>query len=65
MLRVTFDVDAPEYTAQAVKESLAMELERYADVRVVDVQALTPGAMEQTRLSAFAGAANGRGQGHR
>lgn len=38
MLRLTIEVDAPTGTAQAVKEHLAMELERFGDTRVVAVE---------------------------
>lgn len=37
MIRVTIDVAAPEGLALAVKEDLAMVLERYGDTRVVSV----------------------------
>lgn len=37
MIRVTIDVAAPEGLALAVKEDLAMILERYGDTRVVSV----------------------------
>ena len=40
MLRVTIMVDAPGWQAQGVKESLAMDLERYGDCRVVSVEDL-------------------------
>lgn len=32
------EVDAPEWTAQGVKEQLAMYLERYGDARVISVE---------------------------
>lgn len=38
MLTVTICVNAPLGMAQAVKECLAMELERFGDCRVVDVR---------------------------
>ena len=37
MLKVTTMVNAPGWTAQGVKEVLAMTLERFGDVRVVEV----------------------------
>jgi len=40
MLRVTIMVDAPGWQAQGIKESLAMELERFGDCRVVRVEEL-------------------------
>lgn len=38
MLTVIIEVDAPVGMAQAVKEDLAMLLERYGDTRVVEVR---------------------------
>lgn len=38
MLRVVVEVDAPAGMAQAVKEQLAMDLERFGDTRVVAVE---------------------------
>lgn len=38
MLIVTIEVNAPSGMAQAVKEQLAMMLERYGDCRVVRVE---------------------------
>ena len=38
MLTVVIEVDAPAGMAQAVKEDLAMLLERYGDTRVVKVE---------------------------
>lgn len=41
MLKVTIYVAAPIGTAQGVKESLAMELERFGDCRVVSVEEIS------------------------
>ena len=38
MLTITIKVDAPGWNAQGIKEHLAMELERFGDVRVVSVE---------------------------
>lgn len=38
MLVITLEVDAPEGMSMAVKEDLAMIVERYGDTRVVDVR---------------------------
>ena len=38
MLTITIKVDAPGRNAQGIKEHLAMELERFGDVRVVSVE---------------------------
>ena len=43
MLRITIDVNAPGGMAQAVKEDLAMLLERYGDTRVVKVEEVANG----------------------
>ncbi len=37
MLVITLEVDAPEGMSLAIKEDLAMLVERYGDTRVVDV----------------------------
>lgn len=50
MIRVTVDVDAPEYMAQGIKEQLAMELEQFGDVKVVSIAGLSPG-MEQVGIN--------------
>lgn len=38
MLKLVIEVDTPGWAAQGVKEHLAMCLERFGDVWVVDVQ---------------------------
>lgn len=48
MLTITIKVDAPGWAAQGVKEHLAMCLEKYGDVCVVDVKEDAP--PEQMRL---------------
>ena len=47
MLIITVHVDAPEGQAIGIKEDLAMYLERFGDVRVVDIKEELP---EQTQL---------------
>lgn len=42
MLRITIEVDAPLGQAIGVKESLAMEAERYGVARVVSVVEVLP-----------------------
>ena len=39
MITITVRVDAPPEMAQGIKEILAMELERFGDVQVVDIRA--------------------------
>lgn len=48
MLRIVIDIDAEVDTAQGVKEKLAMDLERFGDVRVVEVREIKP---EQMRMA--------------
>lgn len=38
MLTITVEVNAPAELAQGIKERIAMDLERYGDVRVVSVK---------------------------
>lgn len=40
MLRIVIEVHGDNVDAQGVKEQLAMELERFGDVRVVSVEAV-------------------------
>ena len=42
MIIVTIEVDAPAGMAQAIKEALAMDLEKYGDTRVVSVEEVEP-----------------------
>lgn len=46
MLRIVMDVDRPVGQAIGIKEALAMDLERYGDVRVVSVEEITPWKQE-------------------
>ena len=46
MLRIVMDVDRPVGQAIGIKESLAMDLERYGDVRGVSVEEITPWKQE-------------------
>lgn len=46
MLRITIEVDAPDGSAQAVKEALAMYLEQWGDSRVLGIKEITPEQME-------------------
>lgn len=50
MLTVTLEVKAPPESAQAVKEALAMYLERYGDTRVVSIKEDMP---EQLRFDSI------------
>lgn len=45
MLIITLQVDAPMGSIQGVKETLAMYLERYGDVRVTAVKEVAPEQM--------------------
>lgn len=42
MLIVTIHVDAPAGQALGIKEAIAQDLEKYGDVRVVEVEERTP-----------------------
>lgn len=47
MLRIVIEVTGETVDPQGVKECLAMELERFGDVRVVEVRHIEP---EQIRM---------------
>ena len=47
MMRIGMDVDRPAGQAIGIKEALAMDLERYGDVRVVSVEEITPWKQEE------------------
>ena len=47
MLRIVINVDAETEDAQGVKEKLAVDLERFGDVRVVEVREIPA---EQMRM---------------
>lgn len=47
MLRITVEITSEVEDAQGVKEKLAIELERYGNVRVVEVRSIEP---EQIRM---------------
>lgn len=47
MLRITFQVDAPAGQAIGIKEHIAMQLEKYGDVKCIDVQEIVA---EQTSI---------------
>ena len=49
MLRIVIEVDAPPYMAHAVKEDLAMYMERRGDCRVVSIEEVAQ-RYEQTRI---------------
>lgn len=46
MIRITIEIRGAVDDAQGIKEKLAMDLERYGDVRVVDVQQIGGEQME-------------------
>ena len=52
MLRITLEVNAPGEQALGIKEAIAMDLEKYGDVKVIKVEAILP---EQTRFLFSAG----------
>ena len=46
MLRITVEIDAHRVDAQGAKDAIAADLEKYGDVRVVQVQEVQPRQME-------------------
>ena len=46
MLRITIEVEATAVDAKGAKEAIAADLEKYGDVRVVQVQEVHPRQME-------------------
>jgi len=47
VLKIILEVNAPVGMVPGIKEAIAMDLEKYGDVRVVDVQENAP---EQMRI---------------
>ena len=47
---IVLQVNAPLHMAQGIKESLAMQLERYGDVKVLEVRPDNPGKIEQMAI---------------
>ena len=47
MLRIVIEVSGTSETAQGLKEKLALDFERYGDVKIVGIQEVEP---EQLRL---------------
>lgn len=52
MLKITVHVNRPPGQAIGIKEQIAMDLEKYGDVKVVSVEEIRP---EQLRFQDFAG----------
>lgn len=50
MLILTFQVNCAAWHIPGIKEALAMILERWGDVRLVDVREAQAGRSEQTRI---------------
>lgn len=62
VLTITMEVNAPSYMAQAVKEALAMYMERFGDTKVISITDTTPPA-EQMSIGSMgirSGFTNGR-----
>ena len=53
VLVLRFEVDAPEYAVQGIKECLAMAMERYGDVRLASVE-VAQDTPQQMSLNAWA-----------
>ena len=57
MLVLRFEVDAPEYAVQGIKECLAMAMEQFGDVRLVSIEAAQDTSKpQQMSLNAWAAA---------
>ena len=55
VLVLRFEVNAPEYAVQGIKECLAMAMERYGDVRLVSVDVAQDTSMpQQMSMNAWA-----------
>lgn len=48
-MTITLQIDAPMHMAQGVKEAIAMDLEKYGKVRVIEVRE-DKSAYEQTKI---------------
>lgn len=51
MLIITLQVNAPDGSAQAVKETLAMYLERFGDTKVISIEERLPTQMTMGNMS--------------
>lgn len=47
---ITIQVNAPLHMAQGIKETLAMQLERYGDTRVLEIRAEETVKQEEIKL---------------
>ena len=53
MLRIVIHVNRPPGQAQGIKEQIAMELERWGDVKVISIEEQLPGRPEQMQIYGF------------
>lgn len=67
MYDIVLRVNAPPGSEQAIKEDLAMYLERYGDVRIISIQNIGPRQepMEQLDLKGFRGPGSNTGYDRR
>lgn len=42
MLIITVQVNRPSFASQAVKEQIAMDLEKYGDTRIISIEEVKP-----------------------
>ena len=47
---VVLQVDAPLHMAQGIKETLAMQLEKYGDTRVLEIRAEETAKQEEMKI---------------
>lgn len=47
---IVLQVKAPLHMAQGIKETLAMQLERFGDTKVIEIREDTPAKEEQTKI---------------
>lgn len=50
MLRLTFEVHCPSWCIQGIKEAICMLLEKWGDVRLVEIREVPQAAPEQMRI---------------
>lgn len=47
---IVLQVNAPPYMAQGIKETLAMQLERYGDTKVLEIRTEETAVQEEIKL---------------
>ena len=57
MLKIVVHVNSPPARIIGIKEQIAMDLERFGDVRVISVEELAPEQPQQLQMGGFGGQA--------